>query len=358
MLRLGVVFGGPSQEHAISVCSAVSCLPALSRLPYDIVPVYVSISGEWSTFPLQSVLHLVEKEGVATFRGVEELGEPFSLRRWKDRVDCLFSLMHGFFGEDGTFQGMAKGFGVPFVGASVLGSALGMDKLVQKQLLSSVGLPVTRFTYLLEENSGSIEEIVRGFSFPLFVKPSNAGSSLGISKVTDVKDLSSAAQQAFLYDDKVIIEEGIEGREFECALLGNTDVKTSCIGEIRPSHPFYSYEAKYLDPKGAECIVPAALPKNRVFAMQALAKRAYKALCCEGMARVDFLMDKKGALYINEINTIPGFTPISLYPRLWEASGLPFPKLIDALIELALQRYEKQQAWKSVLPSLLKTQKV
>jgi D-alanine-D-alanine ligase len=259
-------------------------------------------------------------------------------------VDVVFPVLHGPFGEDGTVQGLLKLAGVPFVGAGVLGSAVGMDKDVMKRLLRDAGIPVGNFIVIdqVSSQAPATGKVVEELGLPLFVKPANLGSSVGISKAHSTDELASAVAEALKYDRKVLVEEYIEGREIECAVLGNEDPVASVPGEIIPQAEFYSYEAKYIDEDGALLKIPAELPPEAVKRIRDLALKTFKVLCCEGMARVDCFLTSDGKAIVNEINTIPGFTRISMYPRLFEASGIPYSELIDRLIQLALERYDQE----------------
>jgi D-alanine-D-alanine ligase len=253
-------------------------------------------------------------------------------------IDVVFPVLHGPFGEDGTVQGLLKLANLPFVGAGVLGSAVGMDKDVMKRLLRDAEIPVGKFLVFQRGDTLSYGKIKKQLGLPLFVKPANLGSSVGISKVSKKREFRAAIDEAFRYDNKVIIEEYIDGREIECSVLGNDEPAASLPGEIVVRHDFYSYDAKYIDDQGARLEIPAKLSRSVIRKIRKIAVRAYKALCCEGMARVDFFVQANGRVLVNEINTIPGFTKISMYPKMWEASGLSYPRLIDRLIRLALER--------------------
>jgi D-alanine-D-alanine ligase len=257
------------------------------------------------------------------------------------QLDVIFPILHGPFGEDGTVQGLLKLAQIPFVGADVLGSAIGMDKDVMKRLLLQAGIPTARFLCAHRHCQDKLHfhEIVAALGLPFFVKPANLGSSVGISKVKAEKEFLPALEKAFQFDRKILIEEFIEGREIECAVLGNEYPIASLAGELIPTHEFYSYEAKYIDEKGAHFKIPAELSLECMSAVQQMAIDAFRILCCEGMARVDFFLKSSGALYVNELNTIPGFTKISMYPKLWESSGMPYSQLLDRLIQLAIERF-------------------
>ena len=274
---------------------------------------------------------------------------PLSASQTPRAIDVVFPVLHGPFGEDGTVQGLLKLAGVPFVGASVLGSAIGMDKDVMKRLLIGAGLPTPKF--LAVQHSGMtdlrFEEVEERLGMPCFVKPASLGSSVGIAKAHNNAEFDAAVSDAFRYDDKILIEEFIRGREIECAVLGNEDPIASLPGEILPRHEFYSYEAKYIDEDGAAFEIPATLDESVVRDIQDLAVQTFKTLCCEGMARVDFFVRDDREPVVNEINTIPGFTKISMYPKLWEASGISYTELIDRLIQLALERFERERKLKT-----------
>jgi D-alanine-D-alanine ligase len=282
----------------------------------------------------------IGRVSIAPGRGGAEL-VTLSGRGGAVRLDVVFPVLHGPFGEDGTVQGMLKLAGVPFVGASVLGSCVGMDKDVMKRLLRDARLPIGRFLvfHRSRRREVSFEAARRAVGLPMFFKPANLGSSVGINKVRGRKEFDFALKEAFRYDDKIIIEEFISGREIECSVLGNENPVASLPGEIIPRREFYSYEAKYIDGDGAALEIPARLPAPIVKKVQDLAVRSYGVLCCEGMARVDLFLRGGRELLVNEINTIPGFTKISMYPKLWEVSGLPYGRLLDRLITLALERH-------------------
>ncbi|HMD51044.1 MAG TPA: D-alanine--D-alanine ligase family protein [Bryobacteraceae bacterium] len=308
--RVAVIYGGRSGEHEISLRSAKSIIDAIDPEKYKVLHFVISKEGKWSPRPILPEPH----------------GNP--------EIDVVFPVLHGTFGEDGTVQGLLELADLPYVGAGVLASSLSMDKEMMKRVAAARGLPVA--DYFVVPESGSIEFDV---DYPKFVKPANLGSSVGISKVHDEHELMAAIELARSYDRKVIVERGIVGREFECAVLGNQAPIAATPCEILPSRDFYDYEDKYLLDK-AQTVIPANLSPEKTAELQRLAVECYRAVECEGMARVDFLLEAAtDRLYINEINTIPGFTSISMYPKMWEYSGLPMPKLVDRLIELALERH-------------------
>jgi D-alanine-D-alanine ligase len=308
-----VIYGGRSGEHEISIRSADSIMAGLDPSKYDIVRYFISKDGKWNPRPI--------------------LPEPGS----NDGIDVVFPVLHGTFGEDGTMQGLLELAGLPYVGPGVLGSSAAMDKDMMKRIFRDRGLPIVEYVL-----AGSMPS----FDYPMFVKPANLGSSVGISKVNNAVELATAIKDAQQYDTKVIVERGIAGREFECAVLGNEAPEASIPCEIIPSREFYDYEDKYLLDK-AQTRLPADLTPQQTAEMRRLAVDAFRAIECEGMSRVDFLMEAAtGLIYINEINTIPGFTSISMYPKMWEYSGIPFGSLLDRLIALAMDRHRIRQSKK------------
>lgn len=337
-IRVAVVFGGRSVEHEVSLLSARNVIRALDKNKYEPVLIGIDKAGKWY---LQDQAHYLLNENdpklIGLVKSEKELIVPPTPNNSLP-VDVVFPVLHGTYGEDGTIQGFLKMANIPFVGAGVLGSAVGMDKDVQKRLLRDAKIPIPKFTTNLTLPS----------DFPVFVKPANCGSSVGISKAHNQKELNIAIKNALKYDSKILIEEAIVGREIECSVLGNDDPIASLPGEILPTHEFYDYDAKYIDENGAKAQVPAKLSKEQVSKIQKTAIKAYKILCCEGMARVDMFLEKSGRVLVNEINTLPGFTNISMYPKLWEASGLSQPKLLDKLIDLAIDRFEKEKKLQTV----------
>jgi D-alanine-D-alanine ligase len=320
-LRVAVIFGGRSGEHEISLRSAESIMKAMDRSKYEIVEYFISKEGKWQPAAI--------------------LPEPGA----HPNIDVVFPVLHGTFGEDGTVQGLLELADLPYVGAGVLASSLSMDKELMKRVCKERGLPVVEYV-TRTRGCTDTAEIVSQLPFPVFVKPANLGSSVGISKASDTAALVKALALASQYDRKIIVERGIEGREFECSVLGNERPEASLPCEVLPSRDFYDYEDKYLLDQ-AKFQLPADLPPDKTAELRRLAVECYRAVECEGMARVDFLLERStGQLYINEINTIPGFTSISMYPKMWEQSGLPYSKLIDRLIELALERHATKKATK------------
>jgi D-alanine-D-alanine ligase len=356
-IRVGVMFGGRSSEHQVSLVSAASVMQALPPDRYEVVPIGITPDGRWISST--SALGLL-KQGSVPANQPEHTLLPEPGRQGligagggatgPIALDVIFPVLHGTFGEDGTMQGLLELADIPYVGAGVLGSALGMDKIVQKQLFEQAGIPVPRYCWFY---AGAVTEaprkaaaaVERQLRYPVFVKPANTGSSVGISKAHDRTELLRAFAEAAQYDRKVIVEQGIrDAREIEVSVLGNDEPVASVPGEIIPSNEFYDYDAKYVDGKST-AVIPARVPKAAARTLKEYAVKAYRAIDCAGMARADFLMAKRTSrVYINELNTIPGFTAISMYPKLWEASGLSYPELLDRLIQLAIQRYRQTRA--------------
>ncbi len=353
-IRVGILFGGKSAEHEVSLQSAKSIADAIDKSKYDVTLIGIDKSGQWtlndaSTFLLHAdspklIALNKSSESVALAPGVR--GQNLvSLSGSGDigSVDVVFPVLHGPYGEDGAMQGLLKLANIPFVGSGVLGAAVSMDKDVMKRLLTAAGIPTPAFRAL--DRSAALrvpyKEITDALGTPCFVKPANLGSSVGVAKADNEEQYKQALTDAFQYDNKVVVEQYVAGREIECSVLGNEDPIASVPGEVITRHDFYSYDAKYIDEHGADLAIPAKLPADVVKHVQVLAIDTFKALCCEGMARVDFFVMPDGRVYVNELNSIPGFTKISMYPKLWEASGIPYTELIDRLIQLALERHER-----------------
>ena len=332
-IKLGVVYGGISTEHEVSIKSAKSVIENLNKDKYEIFEIYIEKNGNW----------------------VNSKKEPLeNISQFLKNLDVVFPVLHGIGGEDGSIQGFLEMLGVPYVGAGILSSANGMDKVYSKIIFEKAKIPQAKYVYIknsgdnytyvsddFEEKTGTIKEIseivTQKIKFPMFVKPSNSGSSVGIRKVHDLAELQEAIKYAAEFDKKILVEENIEGREIECAVLGNNEPKASCIGEIKAADDFYSYDAKYNNTE-SKTEIPKDIPKQLQEKVRALAIKAYKALDCKGLSRVDFFINTETEkIYINEINTMPGFTKISMYPKLWEYSGLPYSDLLDELIKLALE---------------------
>ncbi|MCP4756277.1 MAG: D-alanine--D-alanine ligase [Proteobacteria bacterium] len=355
---VGILFGGKSAEHEVSLQSAKNVIQAIDKEKYEPVLIGIDKTGNWllsddTNFLLNTNDPKLIRLNQASDRVAlipQNDGALTNLTRQgpKESVDVVFPILHGPFGEDGTIQGLLKLANVPFVGASVLGSAVGMDKDVMKRLLRDAKIPIADFRAVgADDDLPEYTAISNELGVPFFVKPANLGSSVGINKVNDASEYEHAVRDAFKYDNKIVIEETIEGREIECSVLGNADPIASVPGEVVSQREFYSYEAKYIDETGALLEIPAKLPEKTVGRIQELAVATFKTLSCEGLGRVDFFLKKEGEIVINEINTIPGFTSISMYPRLWEESGISYTELIDRLIQLAFERFEKERRLKT-----------
>jgi D-alanine-D-alanine ligase len=349
LLRLGLIFGGQSVEHEVSVVSAQHVLDA-ARGRFDVVPIGVTKSGGWLT-PEESARQL-EREEEAFHKtlvsdATEGLLDRLDVLSALGDLDVAFPLIHGTMGEDGTLQGLLELAGIPYVGAGVAASAIGMDKAVMKLVFQQAGLDVAghmvvRSAHYRDEREGVAEAVASDIGFPAFVKPANGGSSLGISKVRSREDLPEAFCVAFKHDRKVLVERAIDAREVECAVLGNDDPQPSPIGEISYTREFYDFEAKYLD-ASTQLIIPADVPSDTTRRIQDLAVRGYRAMDCAGMGRMDFFLTSEGRVYVEEINTVPGFTPGSMYPRLWEHAGMSYSDLISRLVDLAIQRHREKR---------------
>ena len=358
MKKIGILFGGKSAEHEISLLSAKNIYEAIDRTKFEPVLVGIDKSGRWLINDASRFLLNADNPSQISLSAD---GKPAALQPESHgllsagnnglspvHLDAVFPILHGPFGEDGTIQGFLKLAGIPFVGPGVLGSAVGMDKDAMKRLLRDAELPIGKFlTVKSHEKAPSFAEVKTALGTPVFIKPANMGSSVGISKVRNEDEYSSALKDAFQYDTKIVIEEFIPGREIECAVLGNEEPAASVPGEIIPTHDFYSYDAKYLDEKGASLEIPAKLDDETKRRVQELAVKVFQALCCEGLSRVDFFLKADGEIIVNEINTMPGFTKFSMYPKLWEASGVSYTELITRLIELAISRFEKERMLKT-----------
>lgn len=356
-IRVGLIFGGRSGEHEVSFCSASSIIKAINKDKYTVVPIGITKEGRWispqdSELALRSgkiegkstVILLNDPSGNALIRTTNNQRSDKSPAL--ERVDVIFPALHGPYGEDGTVQGLLEVANIPYVGAGVAASAISMDKDLMKTIFQQRGLPILKWMTIRrkewqKDKEKILSSIENGFEYPLFVKPTNLGSSVGITKVHKKEELEGAIDLASSYDRKILIEEGLEEvREVECGVLGNDEPRASVAGEVRPAGEFYDYNSKYID-KETQLIVPADLPDGVSQEVQEIALRAFKAVDAAGMARVDFFVSKKeNKIYLSEINTIPGFTSVSMYPRLWEASGIPYSELIDRLIQLALERHQ------------------
>lgn len=359
LIRLGVLFGGRSGEHAVSLESARSVLETLDHAKYQITQIGITEDGDWLVGD-DVLTALAEKNytslSPAAMLPVPSRPEVFSLK-WVNGVevlevfselDVIFPVLHGSFGEDGTMQGLFELNDLAYVGAGVLGSSVGMDKALFKDVMMANQVPVTPSILIhgseLQDMEAVLHKVFELGEFPVFVKPANMGSSVGVHKCGDIEEAAAGIQDAARYDRRILVEKAVNAREIELSVLGNQAPRVSLPGEVRPTAEFYSYEAKYHD-DSSELIIPARLSPEQVRLFQEYALRAYQAIDCAGMARADFLLDKEtGEIFLNEVNTIPGFTPISMYPKLWEASGLSYADLIDELIRLAIERKrEKDQ---------------
>jgi D-alanine-D-alanine ligase len=356
-LVVGVVFGGRSGEHEVSLVSARSVIAALDRDRYEVVPIGITREGRWLTMGdpmarLEALCTGQEDPGPLETApaGRRDLVPGVGLAGFPN-VDVVFPVLHGPYGEDGTIQGLLEMAGMAYVGAGVLGSALAMDKVATKMVLLAKGLPVAHFvettrTRWQQQPAPVIAAVEERLGYPCFIKPANLGSSVGITKAHDRDELQAALALAAEYDRRLMVEQAVDAREIEVSVLGNEDPQASVPGEIVPSREFYDYAAKYLDER-SELLIPAPLPAELSERIRDLAVQAYRALDVAGMARADFLLDRLTMdVYIGELNTIPGFTAISMYPKLWEASGLPYPRLLDRLIELALERFADRQRYR------------
>jgi D-alanine-D-alanine ligase len=359
--RVAVVFGGRSAEHEISVLSARSVIEALDLDRYDVVAIGVTKDGRWQLLPggppaLEAGHAPGALAGVSPDSGAEialdqEPGSQALVAADGSRtaIDVVFPIMHGPYGEDGSIQGFLEMAGVPYVGAGVLASAIGVDKAVQKVLFAAAGIPGVPYEVVherdWEEDPEAVEARAAHLGYPLFAKPAALGSSIGIEKVEEASRLRGALELSFRFGRKAVLERAATGaRELEVSVLGNDDPVASVAGEIvTRGHAFYDFEAKYLDEHGAELVIPAEIAPETLEEIQRLAVAAFRAIDCAGMARVDFFLMQDGRVLLNEVNTIPGFTSISMYPRLWEASGLSFPELVDRLVELAIERHEAER---------------
>jgi D-alanine-D-alanine ligase len=361
-LRIGVLFGGRSGEHEVSLQSARAVMAALEQAGHDVVPIGVTRQGRWLV--AGDPLHALSSGDAAGERSVTMLPEPgrtglVPLAEREDdleplagpppigTLDVLFPVLHGTFGEDGTVQGLFELAAVPYVGAGVLGSALGMDKVVQKTLWRGMGLPVVDFVSLrrrdLENDlDATLDRVELAVGYPCFTKPANLGSSVGVSKARNRAELEAGLHEAARYDAKILVERGVDARELECGVLGNDEPIASVVGEILPGAEFYDYRAKYLD-TGSQALIPAEISPDMADEVRRMAVAAFKAVDAAGLARVDFFLERSsGRLYVNEINTMPGFTEISMYPKLWLASGLSFAELVTRLAELGIERFAER----------------
>jgi D-alanine-D-alanine ligase len=356
-IRVGVIFGGRSGEHEVSLVSATSVINSLDKEKYEVVPIGIAQSGRWLSSG-RALQLLKSRDGLD--REPERFLVPEPNRQAllsadgesSTRLDVVFPLIHGTYGEDGTLQGLLELANIPYVGAGVLGSAVGMDKIIQKQLYEQADIPIAKYVWFLSSECQTggkkiVAEVEKKLKYPVFTKPANTGSSVGIAKAHNRAELIQGIAMAALYDRKVVVEQGVKNaREIECSVLGNDEPVASAPGEIIPSNEFYDYDAKYVDGKSTS-VIPAHLSRKTATDVRKFAVDAFRALDLAGMARVDFFVTKQNKVYLNEVNTIPGFTSISMYPKLWEASGLSYGNLLDRLIALALERHRQKAAIKT-----------
>lgn len=348
MKKLGVVFGGMSTEHDVSIISATSVIQNVNKEKYEVFPIYIDKSGNWFKIDIKNLTNLTIGDDISNGEKID------NIIPYLKQLDVIFPVLHGLYGEDGTIQGLFELINIPYVGCKVLGSALGMDKAYTKVILDRAGIKQAKYSYVrkykneyiyidhdFKETICTLDKLCaflqENIGFPMFIKPSNSGSSVGINKAKNIDELKKYIEYASQFDKKILVEENINAREVECAVLGNEVVKASCVGEILPAEEFYSFDAKYKN-DDSKLVIPASLPDELSDKIRNLAILAFKAIDGKGLSRVDFFIDKETSqIYINELNTMPGFTSISMYPKLWENSGLSYPDLIDNLIELAFE---------------------
>ncbi|HLV43552.1 MAG TPA: D-alanine--D-alanine ligase family protein [Aggregatilineales bacterium] len=358
-IRVGVVFGGRSGEHEVSLRSARSVMDAIDRDKYEVLPIGITREGRWiaGSDPMKALTGgegavrpaaLLGEPGDPSLRAIEPLDDSSRSLTTISEVDVFFPVLHGPYGEDGTIQGLFELADVPYVGAGVLGSSVGMDKVVFKAVMQAHGVPVLPYELVLRsewegDRDSVLDRVERALGYPVFVKPANLGSSVGVSKARSRDELAPALDDAACYDRRLLVEQGIAAREIEVSVLGNEHPVASVPGEVVPGDEFYSYNDKYIN-DDAELLIPAPVDETTAARARQLSVEGFRAIDAAGLARCDFLLDRdSGELWMNEINTIPGFTSISMYPKLWEASGVPYPELIDRLIQLALERHADKQ---------------
>lgn len=345
-LNLAIIFGGKSTEHEISILSTTSILEKINADKYNISLIHIDIAGQWSLVedidcsnPKDIVLTPGERgASVLSTDNGESLGD----------IDVAFPVLHGVFGEDGTIQGLFKMMNVAFVGCDVMAASACMDKDMTKRVLRDAGIGITPYALATPKNQPDFKTLEKDLGTPLFIKPANLGSSVGVFKVESEEQYNEKIQEALTYDSKILIEKTIVGKEVECAVLGNEQPKASLPGEIVMNSDFYDFESKYVDENASSTLVPADISDDQIEEVRVAAVKAYAAMGCEGLSRVDFFVTDDGEILLNEINTLPGFTNVSMYPKMWEATGIPYSELLDLLIELGLERYKKQQALKIV----------
>ncbi len=346
--KIGLLYGGKSAEHEVSLSTAKAVTQALNFEQYEVYPIFITLDGEWRTGPqLTAPANTIEQLQFAQQENSSNNISQFIEAHNRIGFDIIFPLLHGTNGEDGTVQGLLEVMDIPYVGNGVLGSSAGMDKVVMKQLFEIAGLKQVPYIHFirsewLSNQSAILEQCEQQLVWPLFVKPANLGSSVGISKASNVSELIDAVNLALQYDRKIIIEQGIVAREIEIGVLGNDEPRVSVVGEIKPVTEFYDYDSKYKDGSTA-LIIPAELPAETLAEMENMAKRAFKIIDGAGLVRADFFVTSNNELFINEVNTMPGFTPVSMYPLLWQHTGMSYESLIDNLIALAFERHEEKQ---------------
>lgn len=366
MKTIGILYGGKSGEHEVSLCSAASVVESIDKSKYNIVAIGIAKDGKWY---VQEQPEIIEDPDFGKKLSLHKTGTWF-VNHFEDNnklhlynkdnnlslsVDVVFPVVHGTYCEDGTLQGLLELAAVPFVGADVVGSSVGMEKDLSKIILKQAGIPVVPWQTINKKEWNAnkqavVDALIENLELPLFVKPCNAGSSVGVKKINLRDECIEKIDFAFNFDNKVLIEKSIDAREIECAVLGNDEPQASVLGEVFPKHEFYSYEAKYIDSDGAELTIPASLEEDVADEIRQKAIEAFRALQCSGMARVDFFIDRKnGNYYFNEINTLPGFTSISMYPKLWQHTGIGYQELLDRLIDLALDRHKEKLKVKTEL---------
>lgn len=347
--RIGLLYGGKSAEHEVSLSTARAVSQALNFEEYDVFPIFITLDGEWRVGP--QLIAPVDSIEELQFGDVDSSVKPNNITQFlinnEQSYDVVFPLLHGTNGEDGTVQGLLEVLNIPYVGNGVLASSAGMDKVVMKQLFGVAGLPQVPYVYFIrsewkKDQSSILEQCENELTWPMFVKPANLGSSVGISKASNREELIKAIETALRYDRKIIIEQGVIAREVELGVLGNDTLAVSVAGEIKPVTDFYDYDSKYKDGSTA-LIIPAELPQGVVTAMQEMAKKAFKILDCSGLVRADFFVTAEHEVLINEVNTMPGFTPVSMFPLLWKHTGVAYPELINRLIALAIERHAEKQ---------------
>ena len=351
-LKIGVIFGGKSSEHDVSKVSGTSVISNLDKQKYDILPIYIDKKGDWNTY--EKEINKIEILNIDS--NIENDIKPISnIEEILESLDVAFPVLHGLGGEDGSIQGLFELLGVPYVGCGILASSIGMDKAYTKIIFEKAGIKQAKYEYIrkfkdkyiyvdksFNEEILDIDEVIKkideNLKYPMFIKPSNSGSSVGINKANNLEELKYAIEFASKYDKKILVEEGIVGKEVECAVLGNEEVKASCVGEIKPAEDFYTFDAKYNNQE-SKVLIPASVPEKMVEEIRKLAVKAFKAIDGKGLSRVDFFANEEtNDIYINEINTLPGFTTISMYPKLFEQVGIKYTELLDKLINLALER--------------------